>query len=657
MAEEVLKKLEEQLSCSICLDTYTDPKLLLCFHVYCQQCLVPLATRDQRGQLGLSCPTCRQVTPLPDRGVAGLQSAFHINHLLEIQESFHKLQTPESTPVGASASVVRTCLEHMGKELGLYCETCAMLVCWQCVSKGGQHHAHRYDELHEAFERYRTEVTSSLEPLEKQVATVKKALAMLDRRCGEISDRRAATADNIHVTFRKLREVLDARETELIAQLDQTTQGKLKCLAAQRDQIETTLAQINSCLHFTKESLRTGKEQDVLEAKANTVRRVKELTTPLQADVLMPSAEANVVFVAPAGMIAMCQNYGLVSPPKDPCRTKNTSLVESHVHSINSLQREVSSLARSSATTARSGQGERGVRYQHTISESISSQRSSAPYEMLVMPILSMDGLCGPCGVAVNQDREEVVIAEWEGHCASVFSLSGEKLRSFGTNGSNQGQFQNPRGVAVDGEGNILLADYSNNRLQKFTAVGRFLAEVGSKGSGPLQFSYPAGVGFNTSNGKVYVVDRANHRVQVLNSDLSFFSTFGKEGNGKAQFSYPCGVAFDSTGKVYVADSGNHRVQVFTAEGGFVTMFGCYEGMDDLNYPNCIAIDAGGMVYVGEGDNYRVSVFTSDGHLVTSFGRKGERPGEFNWPCGLTHDNRGVMYVCDYNNNRIQVFS
>ena len=94
MAEEALKKLEQQLNCSICLDTYTNPKLLQCFHVYCQQCLVTLVDRDQQGLLGLSCPICRQLTPVPNRGVAGLQSAFHINHLLELRDSFQNLDNP-----------------------------------------------------------------------------------------------------------------------------------------------------------------------------------------------------------------------------------------------------------------------------------------------------------------------------------------------------------------------------------------------------------------------------------------------------------------------------------------------------------------------------------------------------------------------------------
>ena len=132
----MLEKLQEQLNCSICLDTYTDPKLLRCFHVYCRQCLVPLVDRDQRGQLGLSCPICRQITPIPGRGVAGLQSAFHINRFLEIKES---LQNPATTPEGPPPTNVNHvdekvghCFVHEGKELELYCKTRGELICTKC---------------------------------------------------------------------------------------------------------------------------------------------------------------------------------------------------------------------------------------------------------------------------------------------------------------------------------------------------------------------------------------------------------------------------------------------------------------------------------------------------------------------------------------------
>ena len=120
------------------------------------------------------------------------------------------------------------------------------------------------------------------------------ALAQLDACCGEISDQRDVTEDEVHATFRRLRGILDVRETELIGQLNRVTQAKLKGLAAQRDQIETTLARLNSCLHFMREGLRTENKRDVLEKKANTVQQVEELTTPFQP----PSIEANVTFSA-----------------------------------------------------------------------------------------------------------------------------------------------------------------------------------------------------------------------------------------------------------------------------------------------------------------------------------------------------------------------
>ena len=337
MAEEGLKRVEEQLNCSICLDTYTDPKILQCFHVFCRQCLVPLGVRDQQGQLSLTCPTCRQATPIPANGVAGLQSAFHINTLLEIlEDSARKLEIAPTSPEREAptdlnpGNKVSHCFLHDDKELELYCETCGELICLKCVTKSGKHHSHDYEELNVAFEKYKKEITSSLEPMEKQVTIIKKALALIEQCRGEISDQRTALEGNIHVTFRRLREVLTVRETQLIGQLHKTTQGKLKCLAAQSDQIETTLAQLDSCLHFMRESIKPGNESDVLIMKTNTAHQVKELTTSFKADNLKHNTEADMVFSALADLTAMCQSYGQVfssgSPDPSKCHTTGKGL-------------------------------------------------------------------------------------------------------------------------------------------------------------------------------------------------------------------------------------------------------------------------------------------------------------------------------------------
>ena len=696
MAEKVLQKLEEQLNCSICLDTYTDPKLLQCFHVYCRQCLVSLVDRNQHGQLGLTCPTCRQVTPVPDRGVAGLQSAFHINRFLQIKEFFQKPDNPviseSAGPADAKPDKVRYCLVHEGKALELYCETCGELICYKCVIKDGKHRDHDYEELDQAFERYKQEIMSSLEPMEKQVAATKITLVQLDARFGEISDQRTATVNTVHITFGRIREILSVKETTMIGQIDRMTQEKLKDLAVQRDETETTLAQQSSCLHFMKESIRTGSKGDVLMMKSNTVRKMKELIIPLQPEV---KTEADIVFSASADMTAVCQNYEQVfsssSPDPSKCHVtgkgtevaivgeKSTAILQAISFdgallkkSIKSLDCEVLSTitgAIAKCGVERKGENRYEISYRPTIKGrhqlhiKVGGQfiRGSpfgvtvkSTVEKLGTPIRTIHGVDRPWGVSVNQ-KGEVVVSEWGTDRVSVFGPGGEKLRSFGTPASGQGHFFDVREVAVDGEGNILVVDSGNHRIQKFTSGGQFLTSVGTEGNGELQFTFPTGI--IVVSGKLYVTDTGNDCVQVLNSDLTFSSTFGKRGDGKGQFYYPTGIACDSAGEVYVADTYNHRIQVFTAEGKFVRMFGRRgQGMGELSSPYGIAIDSGNMVYVSERDNCRVSVFTTKGQFVTSFGRRGKGPGEFMCPRGLTVDDCGVVYVCDKHNNRCDVF-
>ena len=62
------------------------------------------------------------------------------------------------------------------------------------------------------------------------------------------------------------------------------------------------------------------------------------------------------------------------------------------------------------------------------------------------------------------------------------------------------------------------------------------------------------------------------------------------------------------------------------------------------------------IVYVTELFNHRVSMFTSEGQFLTSFGTKGEGPGQFNCPRGITVDRDGLVYISDISNNRIQIF-
>ena len=704
MAGEAIRQLEEQLNCSICLDIYDDPKVLQCFHTYCRKCLVKLVIRDEQGDLSLTCPICRQATPVPANGVTGLQSAFQTNEILRIRDNLVKerdmaVQSKvDATPLTpATEKTTPNCFEHVDKEREYYCETCEVLICYKCALKGGKHEGHDYDEIKKAYERYKEEVRPSLEPMEDKLNTVEKALAQLDTRRGEVSDQREVNEEIIHNAIRGLHQLLDVRKTELISVLHQITQAKLKGLATQRDEMETIQAQLSSCLDFVRKSLETESQGDVLMMKRNIVKQVKELTTPFQPDTLKPNTEADMRFSSSPDVTTACRNYGKVYSAGDPdpsqCQAtgkgletavvgeKSTTILQTINFSSEPCSRPIKSLecelvseitgSRVIGNIKKRGQNQYEIGYRPTVKgnhqfhvkvegqhirESPFSIAVKLPVEKLGNPILTIERVEEPWGVTVNQRGEEVV-TECNGHCVSVFSQCGKKLQSFGTQGSGHGQFKYPRGITVDSEENILVTDTGNHRIQKFTTTGDFLTTVGTKGSGPLQFNNPSDVTFNTTNNKVYVVDNLNHRVQVLDSDFTFSSTFGKRGNGKGQFEYPWSIACDSTGNVYVTDSFNNRIQVLTAGGNFLRKFGRYgKGREELNCPIGITVDTNNIVYVNEYGNRSVSVFTCEGQFITSFGRKGEGPGEFNYPVGLAVDNCGVVYVCDLFNNRIQCF-
>ena len=138
----------------------------------------------------------------------------------------------------------------------------------------------------------------------------------------------------------------------------------------------------------------------------------------------------------------------------------------------------------------------------------------------LSKPIGTIGGVNRPWGVAVNQ-RGEIIVAEFGGHCISIFSPSGEKIRTFRSWEFAQGQFNEPSGVAIDGDGNILVVDGYNHRILKFTGHGKFLTER------EQALTYPSGIAVNHRNRKVHVCDSDNYQIQVLNADLMFSCNIG----------------------------------------------------------------------------------------------------------------------------------
>ena len=530
--------------------------------------------------------------------------------------------------------------------------------------------------------------------MKQQLATVNKAVQALGTRTKEIEDQRVTVKADIHKHIDCLHQALEQRRTELIGNLHQLAQHKLKGLAAQRDQCELVQTQLSSCLDYVEGSLKTGSEGEILAMKTPVLKQIGQIAAEFNPNTLAPEQEANIQLVADDNLdlLQACKEFaGVVSQPPavypGKCYTTGDGLKTATVgeeatvtlHARDKDDREctvpiqnlTAELVRTKdGTTAEcqaqdEGRSKYVIKYKpttrgnHELHIRIKGKSTKgSPFTVTVGPSLQTLGtpirvignVSVPWALTTNSEGHTIVVDQ-RAHCVSVFFPEGMRIRSFGSKGSANGQFTSPTGVAVDNADNIYVVDNRNNRIQKFTSTGEFTAAVGTRGRNPLQFNSPVGIGFNKKNGKLYVCDNCNHRIQVLETNLTHHSSFGSYGSENGQYNNPWDVAFDSTGKVYVADHNNHCIQTFTPDGQFLQKF----GTGQLQSPSFIAIH-GEMVYVIDYYQNRVSVLSSEGKFLKSFGVRGEAQGQFNTPRGVAVDANGFVLVADHSNNRVQIF-
>lgn len=220
------------------------------------------------------------------------------------------------------------------------------------------------------------------------------------------------------------------------------------------------------------------------------------------------------------------------------------------------------------------------------------------------------DELLEPRDLAFNAAGEVYVTDSGHNRIAR-FSAQGQLIDVWGaTPGGGEGQFNGPRGIALDGAENVYVVDQENHRVQKFTPEGTYLLSWGIEGSEDGEFVEPNGIAvWGTS---VFVTDMVNQRVQEFDLTGKFIRKWGSLGTGEGQFNGPYAIAVDQMGYLYVTDSGNNRIQKFTQTGEFLVQFGSTgTGNGQFQTPLGVAVETNGNVYVTDAGNTRVQIFST----------------------------------------------
>jgi sugar lactone lactonase YvrE len=248
----------------------------------------------------------------------------------------------------------------------------------------------------------------------------------------------------------------------------------------------------------------------------------------------------------------------------------------------------------------------------------------------------------------------------------------------------------NPTGVAVDGSGNFFIADSWNYRVRKVNTSGVISTFAGNgtsaySGDGGLataaELSFPVAVAVD-GTGNLFIADELNHRIRKVNpsgiiTTVAGVGTAGFSGDGglatSAQLNNPSAVAVDGTGNLYIADYSNNRIRKVNTAGIISTIAGVGTagfGGDGgaatsakLNAPFSVVIDAVGNIYISDTYNNVIRKVNTSGIISTIAGKdtlgfSGDGGpatlAKLNQPTGVTVDATGNIYLSDWGNRRIR---
>ena len=695
----LLDNLYEEVSCSVCMNTFDDPKQLPCLHSFCLRCLKNILRTSGRRDI-IKCPDCRRECEVPESGnLEKFPTNFRINSLLDVlaikecDTSGVKCGNCEERSAQSSYcfhccafwcdecvsahNIIRANKEHRvlalkdfedqdisevlkrsvfcprsgheKRELEFFCKICEAAICNACALI--DHDGHAKTLLEEVANERREVLKSSIETEKERLQTMKRKITSFDEKVHNIRENAAYVERGVQQFADKIKSVIEAKKKEMIEEVKKQANESLQRLEVERSENEREMKTTETALEMAETLLKQSPDAEIIRPN-KFIDQMLEQKLDEQVDELNDPASFSCEsflgydFVKNQKFFESMNNENIGTFKYFPTMTRpHLSCVSGRGISEFCIGLEANILV-----TTKNGKGEQC--YEEGDSVTVDTEEASIfAREIETRVQNNRDGTYKITYFSKNWYTRPVSVKINGEHVhGSPFTVEAKQrefrpVLSFGQQGSSKGMFNGPSGVAVNERDEIAVSDSGNHRVQVFSSDGTYLRSFGEEGNRQGQFQTPSGIAFGT-NDNIIVGESGNQFIQIFNGEGKYLSHFFSNSSSTT----PPGLSVDSDGNIIVTDCQNKLIKILSPGGRLLRTI----GGDRLTFPiHCIQ-NNNIFVVLDRGD-HGIKMFDKEGKFLKKFGSKGVGNKQFNDPCCLSVDKVGHLMICDKLNHRIQL--
>ena len=679
--------LEKEVTCPLCLDILQEPKKLPCDHVYCKACLQRLANRSFNAA-SISCPECRALTQLTNRDVNNLPTAFRLNRLIEAFQHVQLVreETDSQSAATAATGEAAKCKVHQSQPLVIYCETCRLLLCRDCILATKDHSDHHYGFVNEMKEKLQKKLMDTASSVEGQSGRVSKAVEEISQVEGDIVSRERNCQREIDESFEALYRTLQKHQQIMKERVAE--QLKTAKFAEKKKELTSIQSEISTVVGQARQSSQEGELDFLIQHFPIIQQRLEQLQEKLSKTPLNVPDRPQFITTKVLGdevLEQLLENHNglhLFDPTKWQASgrflidaqvgKRYTLTVESNKgqgklwrasssqKGVVKLEAELVCVRDKSMTQGEIQEHSQDrftvniqplVRGRHKLSIKVNGVNiSNSPFDVFVhiqpeqlsKPVAEIPGLQHPGSLWCSQEH----ILATEVNRGRILMISTERHAEYATTLLNLSGAEIGELTTDPQSGAIFVTTTDKHEVHKFTKNGNRIKKVGGLGSQPGQLNFPNGLRVS-GRSELYICDSYNDRIQIFDLDLNFKRVLGIDSSLLLD-GWPSDVDFDSSGNIYIVCSRKHSIQMFSpAEQLLRTIGGKWFKL--FNRPLSLVFYKE-LMYITEVHSHRVSVITPSGNIVVRVGN-----GYLQNPEGIAIDEDGYVYVTSHK-SKILIF-